>query len=52
MRKNEARNLNKKEGDPAFFIKGISFNDDIPFEYCITINPADRYVLSSKMKPE
>lgn len=52
MNKTEARHLNAKEGDPAFLINGLSFDGNQPFEYCTTINPADRYVLLSKMKPE
>lgn len=52
MNKTEAKHLNAKEGDPAFLINGLSLDGNQPFEYCTTINPADRYVLSSKVEPE
>lgn len=52
MSKAQSRHLNAKEGDPAFLINGLSFDGDSPFEYCTTINPADRYALSSTMTPD
>lgn len=52
MNKSEARHLNAAEGDPAFLINGTAFDAKQPFEYCTTINPADRYILTSKLKSE
>ncbi len=52
MNKSEARHLNAAEGEPAFLISSTAFDAKQAFEYCTTINPADRYILTSKLKSE
>lgn len=49
----EAHLLDMQEGDVAFYIKGITkTSDGTPFEYCVSLNRADKYKMSGKLSAE
>ncbi|MDD3174184.1 MAG: GntR family transcriptional regulator [Herbinix sp.] len=49
LTKQEGLYLNAKENDPAYRIKGVTYNSEKVIEYCITLNCADRYILTSNL---
>ena len=50
LTKQEASYLHALENDAAYCIKGVTYDASRSIEYCITLNPADRYMLTSKLQ--
>ena len=50
LTKQEASYLHARENDAAYCIKGVTYDTSRSIEYCITLNPADRYILTSRLQ--
>lgn len=49
----EAHLLGVQEGDAAFYIKGITkTSDGKPFEYCVSLNRADKYKMCGQLSAD